>query len=122
MDDPKLEIEGYQVTVMQGPYTVDGHPTAAATEYVLQLIGLLDQMRDFAAIEYLPLYNDSWREEDAPTLTREEFMSRLTNPLIVLYDELGAAAIYFDDSDMFAGHAIEVSVESGQIVDASLVG
>lgn len=122
MDDPKLEIEGYQVTVMHGAYTVDGHPTAAATEYALQLIGLLDQMRDFAAIEYLPLYNDSWREEDAPTLTREEFMSRLTNPLIVLYDELGAAAIYFDDSDMFAGHAIEVSVEPGQIVDASLVG
>lgn len=122
MDDPKLKIEGYEVTVLQGAYTVDGHPTTAATEYALQLIGMLAQMRDFAAIEYLPLYNDTWREEDAPTMTRDQFISRLADPLIVLYDELGTAAIYFDDSGMFAGHAIEVSVESGQIVDASLVG
>jgi hypothetical protein len=122
MSDVTVEIDGHTIEVLTGPYVVDGQPTAAAIEFASQLVALLNRIREFVATEYLALYNDTWREEDAPILALDEFTSRLTNPSIVVYDEIGAATIYFNDSDMFAGHLIEISVESGEIAHASLVG
>ena len=86
------------------------------------LISNFHEMKMFAAKEYLDVYNESWREEDSPILNEQEFRSRLNNPSIVIYDELGAATIYFEDSNMFAGHSIEVSVDDNEIAYASLVG
>ncbi|MEL6327925.1 MAG: hypothetical protein AAFQ61_13595 [Cyanobacteria bacterium J06626_23] len=50
------------------------------------------------------------------------FYTRLTNPKIVLHDEFGVAAIYFDDSDMFAGHSFEVFIDEDSIADALMAG
>jgi hypothetical protein len=122
MKDLTFEIDGYVVRVLEGPYWEEGKPTPAARELAAHLIKQLDEMRAFASQKYLDLYNDTWREDDDPILNQEEFCSRLIDPGIVLYDELGAAAIYFDDSEMFAGHSIEVWVEEGKIVNAKMVG
>ncbi len=114
--------DGHDIRVLEGPYLQDGEPTASAYEFATTLIGLLDQMRTFAAQKFLSIYNDTWREEEEPILDDREFCARLTNPSFVLYDEQGAATIYFDDSDMFAGHSIDVSVRDGQPKHASMVG
>jgi hypothetical protein len=49
-------------------------------------------------------------------------VSHLVNPSITLYDELGAAIVYFEDDDMFAGHYIEVVVNNGVPQHAGLAG
>ncbi len=122
MKDATLEIDGHTISVLEGPYLNAGIPTSDASDFASVLVGMLDQMRVFAAKQYLAIYNDTWREEDGPILSADEFCSRLIRPSIVLYDEIGAAAIYFEDCDMFAGHSIEVSIDSGEIVRVSLVG
>jgi hypothetical protein len=120
--DATFTLDGHEIRVLDGPYLRDGVPTAEARAYAATLVGLLDAMRVFAAVRYLPIYNDSWREEDDLAINEAEFCERLTNPGIVLYDEMGAAVVYFDDSDMFAGHTIEVSVDNGKITHASMLG
>ncbi len=122
MKDASFDLDHHTIRVLDGPYLQDGEPTVAAREFAATLIGLFERMRTFAAKRYLAIYNDSWREHGDPVLDERTFCSRLMNPKIVLYDEVGAAAIYFDDSSMFAGHSIEVSVDDGEIVHASLVG
>ena len=122
MPDASFTHDGHDIGVLDGPYLQDGQPTSTAHDFAATLIGLLDEMRSFAAQQFLKTYNDTWREEDEPIIDEREFCSRLVNPSIVLYDELGAAIIYFDDSDMFAGHSIGVTVNGGQIAHASMVG
>ncbi|HWT02014.1 MAG TPA: DUF2262 domain-containing protein [Pyrinomonadaceae bacterium] len=122
MEDATLEINGHAVRVLEGPYLHAEKPTAAAREFAAELIEQLDEMRLFAAQEYLGIYNDDWREEGDPVLSQQEFCSRLVEPSIVLYDEIGAATVYFETSDMFAGHSIEVMVDDGKIAHASLIG
>jgi len=122
MSDAIFETEGHKIRVLDGPYLASGAPTPAAYEFARQLLGMLDQMRAFAAKEHLATYNDAWREDDEPVLTADDFSSRLTDPSIVLYDEIGAASIYFRDSNMFFGHSIEVSLNDGNITHSSIVG
>jgi hypothetical protein len=73
MDDLTLNLSGYHIRVLPGPYVADGKPTAAAEAFALQLIDQLQQMRAFAATKFLTLYNDTWREDDAPQLSHDEF-------------------------------------------------
>ena len=122
MKDATFRLDDHEIRVLDGPYLLDGEPTSEASEFAATLSGLLDEMRAFAAQRYLEIYNDTWRQEDDPIIDEREFCARLTNPSIVLYDEIGAATIYFNDSDMFAGHSIEVSVDGGNIAYASMVG
>ena len=122
MRDASFDIDGHTIRVLEGPHLQDAEPTVAAREFASALIGLLDRMRELAAKRHLAVYNDNWREKGDPRLDEREFCSRLTNPEIVLYDEVGAAAVYFEDSNMFAGHSIEVSIDHGEMTDASLIG
>jgi hypothetical protein len=122
MSDAIFEIDCHKIRVLDGPYLASGTPTPKAHEFARQLLGMLDQMRAFAAKEHLATYNEAWREDDQPALTADDFASRLTDPSIVLYDEIGAASIYFQDSEMFLGHSIEVSLNDGNITHASIVG
>ena len=120
MKDASITLDGHNIRVSDGPYLQDGEPTEAAHQFAATLIGWLDEMRVFAAQQFLETYNDVWREEDDPTIDEREFCARLVNPTIVIYDDIGAANVYFDDSDMFAGHSIEVSVYKGKMAHASM--
>lgn len=122
MSDSTFELQGHSIRVSEGPYLVDGQATEAAREFAKELIKMFDEMRQFAAKERLALYNEQWREDEDPVLSEEEFAGQLTDPAIVLYDELGAACVYFGDSDMFDGHSIEVSVDQGKIAYTTMVG
>jgi hypothetical protein len=124
MTQVTLDIDGNRVKILEGPYIQDGQPTPHAREFASTLVRQLDEMRAFAATEYLALYNDTWRDEEEgdPLLDEHEFRARLIGASIVLYDELGSATVFFGDSGMFAGHSIMISVDGGTIRDASLVG
>jgi hypothetical protein len=122
MREASFDLDSHTIRVLDGSYLQNGEPTVAAREFAATLIGLFDRMRVFAAKRCLALYNDNWRRQGDPVLDERQFCSRLTNPGIVLYDEIGGAAVYFDDSNMFAGHWVEVLIFDGEISDASMIG
>jgi hypothetical protein len=122
MPDIMFTLNDHEVQILDGPYRNGCEPTSDAHEFAVTLIQSLDDMRVFAAQQYLKIYNDTWRKKDAPLIDEATFCNRLTNPRIVLYDEVGMAVVYFDDSEMFAGHSIEVSIDEGNMTHASIVG
>jgi hypothetical protein len=120
--DIRLVHRGIEITVLDGPYVVDGKATPDAITYYTDLIERLDELRTFTSAALLRLYNETWLTEDIGVLDRTTFARRLANPSIHLYDEVGAAIVYFDDGDMFGGHFIEVSIRDGTPTHATLVG
>lgn len=83
-------------------------------------------MREYAAKELTELANE-WQEDDdekenADSITEEAFAQRITlSELSLTYE--GDFMAYFDDDDLFWGHAVEVcgSLENG-IESANIVG
>jgi Uncharacterized protein conserved in bacteria (DUF2262) len=68
------------------------------------------------------LYNDAWSDPDEgfPTLSEAEFLERITLGTIVVH-EPDAMSLYFDDGDLFGGHAIDLYWSGGTMHDATLV-
>lgn len=60
-----------------------------------------------AAEELLPGWAEDWREEDEPEISKNEFMKRLTLTSIQ-FTENGRFEFWFNDDDLFGGHAIVV--------------
>lgn len=118
--DTEITVDSYEIRVLDGPYTEGDAATPAARTFAKKLIGMLPEMKRFAARQLLETYNDSWAEDEE--LNATQFEANLVSPRIVIYDEIGAATVYFADSDMFAGHSIDVSINDGNISDAFLVG
>lgn len=54
-----------------------------------------------------PLWNDVWRD-DQPVMGRDAWLARV-RPTSLTVDGEGQFTVYFDDGDLFWGHAIEVS-------------
>lgn len=62
-------------------------------------------MRQAIVAELLPLKNDTWLEEDEAPLEAEEFLRRLTVSSVAVGGD-GSFDFYFDDGDLFWGHAV----------------
>ena len=120
--DTKINVEGHDIRVLDGPYTDGGSASSAVSTFATELIRMLPDMKKFATKQLLDTYNDSWAEDEDEELNATQFEANLVSPQIVIYDEVGAATVYFADSDMFGGHSIDVSINDGKITDASLVG
>jgi len=120
--DVSLQKDGVRIRVLDGPYVEKGKPTPRAVKDYTRLIRQLDDLKGFAAERLMDLYNNTWLDDDIGTVDRASFMARLTNPSIHLYDELGAAVVYFEDGGLFAGHRIEVSINDGVPTDAGIIG
>ena len=119
--DSKITVNAHEIRVMEGPYTDGDAATPAATAFAKELIVMLPKMKKFAAQQLLETYNNAWAD-DGEELKASQFEANLVSPQIVIYDEVGAATVYFNDSDMFAGHSVNVSIDKGEIAHASLVG
>lgn len=120
--DVTLQKDGVKIRVLEGPYLEDGQPTRRAVKDYTRLIRQLDDLKGYAADRLLDLYNNTWRDDEIGTVDRASFMHKLSKPSIHLYDELGAAGVYFEDGGLFAGHRIEVSVNGGVPTDAGIIG
>jgi hypothetical protein len=78
--------------------------------------------REAAADELLENYNDNWRNDGDAVLSRREFASRLTLDSINV-DSNGEIDVYFKDGEMFAGHVIQVRVDSaGRVRSIAIAG
>ena len=77
-----------------------------------------------AADALWPLWDGTWRQDDEDDIDREDFERRLSLESISWDDghEAGEFAIYFDDGDLFGGHAIVVGVKSFAVRGVELYG
>ena len=67
-------------------------------------------VKEFAAEEMLELKNDNWLEEGEEELTEEEFVKKMEINSVFI-DTDNAVSLYYDDGDMFWGHAIVVQLD-----------
>jgi hypothetical protein len=120
--DVTFDNNGVTIRILQGPYLDNGRPTESAVRYYTDLISRLDELKGFAADKLLKLYNEAWLDDAIGEIDRVGFIARLNNQAIHLYDELGAATVYFDDGNLFAGHSVEVHLANGVPTDAHIIG
>ena len=81
-------------------------------------------LKTFATEKLTPLANKWQKEADAtaPEITPERFAQRMSITSIILFEE-ERFCIYFDDDDMFWGHAIAVYGNlNGEIEEATIEG
>jgi hypothetical protein len=65
------------------------------------------RLREFAAARLIELKNDTWLQEDEEPLTEAEFIKKLTANSMG-FDPPDGFTIYYNDGDIFWGHAIEI--------------
>ncbi|MDX1963583.1 MAG: DUF2262 domain-containing protein [Pirellulales bacterium] len=65
------------------------------------------RLREFAAARLIELKNDTWLQEGEKPLTEAEFIKKLI-PNSIGFDPPDGFTIYYDDGDIFWGHAIEI--------------
>ena len=81
--------------------------------------------REFAAQELTELANewmDASDEIDTEEITKEIFMKRMEMSEIIVSSD-GSLSLFYNDDDMFWGHAIEIEVKpTGKIISANIAG
>ena len=81
----------------------------------------IEKVKDYTVHKLLKLKNDLWIEEDEKEVTKKDFKDRMK--FISLYVFSESANFYFDDSNPFWEHTIEVTVNQNlKFVDANIVG
>jgi hypothetical protein len=65
------------------------------------------RIRDRIVEELHSLKNDTWLGEDEAELSRDEFLGRIVLDAITVHED-GSFTFWYDDGDLFWGHAIEV--------------
>lgn len=68
---------------------------------------------DYAVQELLSLKNDSWRDEDEPLTSAQEFKERMALDTIAVYGD-GSFEFWHADGDLFWGHSIQIC---GTLID-----
>jgi hypothetical protein len=80
------------------------------------------RISSFAVEELLPLKNESWRDDDEPEVTSDEFRRKMSLQSVTVYDD-GTFEFSHDDGNLFWGHCIQIAgdIESGP-TDADIPG
>jgi hypothetical protein len=102
-------------------YAVPEELFAAGVEYLIWARAAEPQCRWQIADDLLDCYNDVWANtdpddpDDGPgPATREEFIALIRPSAIHLHTD-GSGVWYYEDADLFAGHAIEVWVSEDRV-------
>ena len=61
----------------------------------------------YAAEKILPWYNDGWRLDEDPELSKDEFIARI-KILSIRIEKNGQFWFYYSDGDLFSGHWVEI--------------
>lgn len=120
--DIETTIDGIPVTVTAGPYASGRKINEHGREFIRELLKAVDAARDFAADQLADVYNEGWLEEGEAELSGEEIAARLSDPSLLIFDEIGSASYFFSDNDLFGGQYVEVMVAENEIIDADIVG
>ncbi|MBD1845849.1 DUF2262 domain-containing protein [Cyanobacteria bacterium FACHB-63] len=99
-----------------------------AAELLSQIRELEPQIRQKIADDLLDLYNNTWaRDEDddaPPRMSRAEFIQSITLESFNLAWD-GSRSWWYNDNDLFAGHSIELWIDTEQSIadsTSTLVG
>jgi hypothetical protein len=112
-----------------GDYVAPEELFAAGLKYLPWARAAEPQCRQQIADDLLDCYNDAWANTDPEDpdngpgpVTRDEFIA-LIRPSAVHLNTDGSGVWYYDDGDLFAGHAIEVWVSEDRVfLGAHLAG
>lgn len=81
-----------------------------------------EEAKDYAVSQLLELKNESWLDEDEPKASVAYFKSAMTLESISIYPR-NKIEFWFNDGDLFWGHAIEVSSNfNGKFSHAGIAG
>lgn len=123
-----IDWDGREVTVFLETDTEDGDSADKAVEALSKLNENLSecdmQYRSYAAGQLTQLANEWQQEEDdeAEEISEEIFAKRIKISEVTISSE-GELTLYYNDDDMFWGHAIEILVDAdGSITSADIVG
>lgn len=123
-----IDWYGREVTVFLETDTEDGDSADKAVEALSKLNENLSecdmQYRAYATGQLTQLANEWQQEEDdeAEEISEEIFAKRIKISEVTISSE-GELTLYYNDDDMFWGHAIEILVDAdGSITSADIVG
>jgi len=88
---------------------------------VTQAIAGLEAIKAHAADDHLSILNKHWLDDGEPSLSKPDFMSRLRLSAVNFLDD-EFMDVFFDDSDLFAGHSVIVAIEGGTPGQVQLFG
>jgi hypothetical protein len=119
-----IDIDGtrYVISVACAGYVAGPALSHDGEAYVRVLVGAIETAKRLAAQTLIGTHNETWADDEHPSLTPEQFVQKLTLKRIVILDTPNAATLYFDDGDLFGGHWIAVSVQGADPDRASLEG
>jgi len=82
----------------------------------------LNAVKNFCASKLLSLKNETWLDEEEEPLSEKEFVQKITLDSIIAFSDR-SFTIYFNDNDLFWGHAIAVDVNKERtLTDANIAG
>lgn len=83
-------------------------PALAQVEILFAAEDTWRQRIEQYAVAELLARAEHWRDDDGPPITAEQFLERMTLESIDVHED-GSFSFTFDDGDLFAGHAIQIS-------------
>jgi len=104
----------------------DSHSEPPALAHAVRFVATIDRLcqtaKECAVRDLLGLKNDDWRGDDEPEVDVGEFKRLMEIEGIVVHGD-GSAEFYYQDGDLFWGHAILVYMRAdGRFGNASLAG
>ena len=87
----------------------------------IELTKFIGKAKEYTVNKLLELKNDLWLEEDEKEVTKKDFKDRMGFTNLYVFSE--SVNFYFDDGDLFWGHAIEVTANQNlEFIAANIVG
>ncbi len=118
----KLNVDDHIVEVDEGPYLMNWSATEDAIVFAEKLVAQLSEYKDVACEKLLTLYNETWLDDEIGLIDEQRFKELLIDPCLTISDEIGAATVYFKDSDMFGGHWVEISLDNFEVSHVGIIG
>ena len=106
-----IDLDGtrYAVWIDFADYIAGDTVSQAGQTILRALVAASANAKRLAGQTLIDTYNDIWVDDDHPPLSLAQFESALTLKRIEILDTPDDATLYFDDGDLFGGHAIAVS-------------
>jgi hypothetical protein len=122
----EINVKGQKVDILIYGEFKDENINDVVKRNVLKIEANWEKFNNSIIENLLSLYNDVWRQEDKPVLSEDEFLKNIIIESVNIDeqdDEDDTMCIYYKDSGLFAGHYIELFLDSdGTIYNAEIIG
>lgn len=121
--ESSADFRGTRISVQISSNHPSSERSRLVTDAIARTIAEWDRIQANITDSLHETYNDGWADPDEglPELSRDAFLERITLQTIYVREE-GAVSLYFDDSDLFAGHIVDVFWTEEKMYEASLMG